>query len=82
MQLDVVQIGNSKGIRIPKAILKQCQIEDQVDLEVEDGKIILEARKKTPRKGWEKAFKAMATNRDDALLIDDNIDVAMDDWEW
>ena len=54
MLLDVVQIGNSKGIRIPKAILKQCQIEDQVDLEVEDGKIILEARKKTPRKGWEK----------------------------
>jgi antitoxin MazE len=82
MQLYVVQIGNSKGIRIPKAILKQCQIEDQVDLEVEDGKIILEARKKTPRKGWEKAFKAMATNQDDALLIDDNIDVEMDDWEW
>jgi antitoxin MazE len=82
MQLDVVQIGNSKGIRIPKAILKQCQIEDQVDLEVEDGKIILEARKKTPRKGWEKAFKAMATSQDDALLIDDNIDVEMDDWEW
>ena len=82
MQLDVVQIGNSKGIRIPKAILKQCQIEDQVDLEVEDGKIILVARKKTPRRGWEKAFKAMATNQDDALLIDDNLDVAMDDWEW
>ena len=57
MQLDVVQIGNSKGIRIPKAILKQCQIEDQVDLEVEDGKIILEARKKTPRKGWGKHSK-------------------------
>ena len=82
MQLDVVQIGNSKGIRIPKAILKQCQIEDQVDLEVEDGKIILEARKKTPRKGWEKAFKGMAINQDDALLIDDNIDIEMDDWEW
>jgi len=80
--LNVVQIGNSKGIRIPKAILKQCQIEDQVDLEVEDGKIILKARKKTPRKGWEKAFKAMAPNQDDALLIDDNIDVEMDDWEW
>jgi antitoxin MazE len=82
MQLDVVQIGNSKGIRIPKAILKQCQIEDQVDLEVEDGKIILEARKKTPRKGWEAAFKAMAANQDDVLLIDDNLDFEMDYWEW
>ena len=82
MQLDVVQIGNSKGIRIPKAILKQCQIEDQVDLEVEGGRIILEARKKIPRKGWDKAFRVMAENQDDTLLIDDTIDVEVDDWEW
>lgn len=81
MQLEVVQIGNSRGIRIPKTILEQCQIEDQVELEVEDGKIILEARKKTPRKGWDKAFKSMATNQDDSLLIDDGIDVEMGDWE-
>jgi antitoxin MazE len=82
MQLNVVQIGNSKGIRIPKAILEQCQIEDQVDLEVEDGRIILEPKKKTPREGWGKAFEAMATNQDDALLIDDSVDIEMDDWEW
>jgi len=82
MQLNVVQIGNSKGIRIPKAILEQCQIEDQVDLEVEDGRIILEPKKKIPREGWEKAFKAMSTNHDDALLIDDSIDIEVDDWEW
>ena len=82
MQLNVVQIGNSKGIRIPKAILEQCQIEDQVDLEVEDGRIILKPKKKTPREGWGKAFEAMATNQDDALLIDDSVDIEMDDWEW
>jgi antitoxin MazE len=82
MQLNIVQIGNSKGIRIPKAILEQCRIEDQVDLEVENGRIILEPKKKTPREGWGKTFKDMASNEDDALLIDDNVDIEMDDWEW
>ena len=82
MQLNIVQIGNSKGIRIPKAILEQCQIEDQVGLEVEDGKIILEPKKKTPRVGWEKALEALASNQEDALLIDDSVDIEADDWEW
>ncbi len=82
MQLNIVQIGNSKGIRIPKAILEQCQIEDQVDLEVENGRIILEPKKKTPREGWAKAFKDMRSNQDDALLIDDSVDIDSDDWEW
>ena len=82
MQLNIVQIGNSKGIRIPKAILDQCHIEDRVDLEVEDGRIILEPKKKTPREGWGKAFKAMANNQDDTLLIDDGVDIEADDWEW
>jgi hypothetical protein len=51
-------------------------------MEVEDGKIILEAKKKSPREGWDKAFKAMAISQDDALLIDDSVDIEADDWEW
>jgi len=82
MLLKVVRIGNSKGIRVPKAILEQCQIEDQVELEIEDGRIILEPKRKTPRQGWGKAFRAMATARDDALLIDDGLDIEADQWEW
>jgi len=39
MRISVIKIGNSKGIRIPQAILKQCQIDSEVDLEVE-GRII------------------------------------------
>ena len=43
MLLSVVAIGNSKGIRIPKTILEQCNIRDRLELEVEGGMIILEA---------------------------------------
>lgn len=41
MRVSVIQIGNSKGIRIPQSILKQCEIEDEVDLEVQDKNIVL-----------------------------------------
>ena len=34
MKISIIRIGNSKGIRIPQAILQQCQIEDEVGLEV------------------------------------------------
>ena len=82
MLLSVVPIGNSRGIRIPKAILEQCNIRDQIELEVENGRIILEPVHDSPRQGWEEAFQAMAANGDDNLLIPDNVDMGMDDWEW
>jgi flagellar motor switch protein FliG len=41
MRLQVVEIGNSKGIRIPQAILKQVQFGKEVDLDVLEGKIVL-----------------------------------------
>ena len=56
MLLSIVPIGNSKGIRIPKAILEQCNIRDQIELEVENGRIILEPVHDSPRQGWDEAF--------------------------
>lgn len=41
MRLQVVEIGNSKGIRIPQAILKQVNFGEEIDLDVADGKIVL-----------------------------------------
>ena len=82
MVLSVVQIGNSKGIRIPKAILEQCNIRDQLELEVKNGKIILEPVYDFPRRGWDEAFREMGANNDDSLLISDSVDTDMEDWEW
>ncbi len=41
MQMDIVKIGNSKGIRLPLLVLKQCGIDSKVELEVKDGCIII-----------------------------------------
>lgn len=81
MRTKLVSIGNSKGIRIPTAILKQCKIENEIDLEVEKEKIVIRAVKTRPREGWNDAFRLMHEKKDDALLLDETIDV-MENWEW
>lgn len=70
MELSVINIGNSKGIRLSKTILEKYSISDKVELILEKGYIILKP-KPEPRKNWEKAFKKMHDNGDDKLLIDD-----------
>lgn len=82
MRADIVPIGNSKGIRIPKTILEQCHIKKEVVLEVEDDSIIIKPVKRVPRKKWEQCFKKMKENKDDKLVIDDKIDLDIVEWEW
>jgi len=82
MKVNIIPIGNSKGIRLPKNVLNQCNIENQVDLEIDDGKIIIVATHDKPRKNWDEKFKKMKINNDDQLIIDDKVDLEMDNWEW
>ena len=70
MELSVINIGNSKGIRLSKTILEKYSISDKVELILEKGYIILKP-KAEPRKDWDKAFKKMHENGDDYLLMND-----------
>ena len=70
MELSVINIGNSKGIRLSKSILEKYNIQDKIELILEKGFIVLKP-KTEPRKNWEKAFKTMHENGDDQILIDD-----------
>jgi len=81
MEIPVINIGNSKGIRLSKAILEQYNISDTLELILEKGKIILKP-KPVPRKGWEKSFKQMNANGDDQLLFDDIFeDEIFEEWK-
>ena len=73
MDISVIAIGNSKGIRLTKTLIEKYNIKDTVELILEKGYIILKP-KKTPRKGWEKAFKKMHENGDDKPLLPDIFD--------
>ncbi|MDC7233115.1 MAG: FliG C-terminal domain-containing protein [Spirochaetales bacterium] len=41
MIIPIIQIGNSKGIRLPQPVLKQCNATDKFELEIIDGSIKL-----------------------------------------
>jgi antitoxin MazE len=70
MEISVISIGNSKGIRLSKTLLDKYNIQDTVELILEKNYIILKP-KTAPRKGWDKAFKKMHENGDDKLFIAD-----------
>ena len=70
MQLPVIKIGNSKGIRLPKSLLERYKIRDRVELILEKGKIILKPVP-IPRQGWEDSFREMREAGADDLLIPD-----------
>jgi antitoxin MazE len=70
MEVSVIKIGNSKGIRLSKTLLDKYNIQDSVEVVLEEGQIVIKPIS-SPRKGWEKAFKKMAENGDDRLLIND-----------
>ncbi len=46
------QIGNSRGVLIPAAFLASCQIEDQVDMQLQDGQIVIKPVRRKLRDGW------------------------------
>ena len=73
MEVSVIKIGNSKGIRLSKTLLDKYNIQDTVEVILEKGQIVIKPLSR-PRKGWEKAFKKMAENGDDRLLINDVFD--------
>jgi len=81
MKAKVIKIGNSKGIRIPKPMLQECGLGEEVELVVNEDKIIIYPINKV-RGGWEEAYKNMADIGDDDLIDQANIQTAWDEDEW
>lgn len=81
MEASIIPIGNSKGLRLSKAILERYNIKDKVEIILEKGRIVLKPVSQ-PRKGWGKAFAKMHKEGDDQLLMDDVFeDENFDEWK-
>ena len=81
MRTNLIRIGNSQGIRIPKAVVEQCGFEGEVEMRVEGRSLILSPAR-PPRHGWDEAFAAMAGRGDDAPLMPDDLEHGFDRDEW
>jgi antitoxin MazE len=81
MDISIIPIGNSKGLRLSKSILERYHITDSVELILEKSYIILKP-KSEPRKGWEKAFRKMHERHEDHLLMPDLLhDENFEEWK-
>jgi antitoxin MazE len=81
MKVDLVRIGNSRGIRIPKPLIEQCGLGDTVELQVERDRLIISAQRQ-PREGWEEAFQTVGLSTNDELLLDATEINEFDRKEW
>jgi antitoxin MazE len=84
MKTNIIQIGNSRGIRIPKAILEQCRLDGEVELESRGDHLVVRPAGRA-RQNWDEVFRAMG-ERDDDTLLDGDVVVEtsweMDEWQW
>ena len=80
MEVAIIKIGNSKGLRLSKSILEKYNINDKVEIILEKDRIIL-IPMESPRKNWDLAFNQMHRDKDDQLLIDDVFDnETLEEW--
>ena len=80
MKSRIVQIGNSRGIRLPKVLLEEAQLSDEVELEAEPGRILIRATGR-PRAGWAAAARKMR-ERDEDRFLDPPTPTRFDEKEW
>ncbi|WP_370652564.1 AbrB/MazE/SpoVT family DNA-binding domain-containing protein [Polynucleobacter sp.] len=82
LHLQIRQIGNSRGVVIPKAILEQVGFDDEAELVVEGGRLVLSKPKKNPREGWAEDSKAISEAGEDTLVLGDFSNEGDEDWVW
>jgi antitoxin MazE len=77
-------MGNSSGVIIPKPILVQIGVEagDDLDLSLDDGRLVLTPSRRHPRAGWAEAAKDIAARGDDALVWPEFGNADDTDLEW
>jgi antitoxin MazE len=80
MKARIVRVGNSRGIRLPKPLLEQSGLSDEVEIGAEPGRIIIETARR-PRSGWAEAATALAERVDD-MPLDEPTPTEFDAKDW
>lgn len=83
MKTEVVRIGNSRGIRIPKPLIEQCGLEGTVELSVENDRLVISPGRRF-RQGWAEAFRNARSAEAGELLLESTPANVFDrkEWKW
>ena len=85
VKTNIVKIGNSHGIRIPKLLLEQIGLMGQVEVEAQSHQLVVRPIVKTIREGWAEKFQEMAASGDDTLLDEETLAASQwdeEEWQW
>ncbi len=78
----LVRIGNSRGIRLPKAVIDELGLEDPVEMELRAGELVIRKQEK-PRSGWEQAAKSLAARPAESRLEEpEETRFDREEWQW
>jgi len=77
----IVRIGNSQGIRIPKPLLEQAGLGDEVELTLA-GRSLIVTPARPARAGWEAAFAGLVMDGADELIETPAPDFDDTEWAW
>ncbi len=82
MRARLVRIGNSRGVRLPKPLIEEAGLGEEVEILVRDGTIVI-ASAQQPRTGWAAAAKRLR-ERDQDRLLDPPASTRFDreEWKW
>ncbi len=81
MRSKIVRIGNSQGVRLPKLMIEQAGLSEEVELRVEAGQIVI-AAPRVARSGWAEAAQRAHARGDDALEASGSTRFDETEWEW
>ena len=84
IKVKIIQIGNSKGIRLSKSLIEQYNMKDEVLLEAKKDSIVIRPVK-NPRADWKKSFEKMRLRGDDVLLdkgTEFESEWDQEEWQW
>ena len=82
MKTELVRIGNSRGVRIPKPLIEECGLGDTVELRVVNRRIVVSPMR-DPRAGWAEAFRKAGPSTNDELLLDlPENEFDRSEWQW
>jgi antitoxin MazE len=81
MKARLIRIGNSRGVRLPKAVIDQVGLDDDIELRVEENRVIITASA-PPRSGWADAAKRLATESRGRMDSPVPTRFDEDEWQW
>jgi antitoxin MazE len=81
MKTRLVQIGNSRGLRLPKPLIEEAGLKEEVEVTLRDGAIVITSAEH-PRAGWAEAVSLLLERREDYVVDAEATSFDEKEWEW